>query len=331
VDETTQTPGENSAGSPTAPSEHTGQLDAAAVARAFEDADRPELETDNAQETASGSEIPAPDAETEPNPPAMIPSHRLREETEKRREIEERYKPWDGIIQSLTEKGYTPDEIAQVLSQGAEAGEEADASPYAAPEAPAEPQGDLADPDTSDLELEFERHLRARGIDPYTVETATLDLYRDNWETRRLVEQSQAKAQAEAEQARHAAETAAWSNRWEADVEAVKAKFPDLPQLQDVDGSLDLIAAYTRRHGTTPNREQFQAFVDRNYVQPLQSRIAQATQAYAAAKAGDAVVPSVAGGSSPAPVDRPDFHNMKPADQERFMTQAARDRFTQAA
>jgi hypothetical protein len=329
MDETIQTPGENSAGSPTAPSEHTGRLDAEAVAQAFNDSDREEVvETDNAQEAASGSEIPAPDADTDPNPPAMIPSHRLREETEKRREIEERYKPWDGIIQSLTEKGYTPDEIAQVLNQGADTGEEANASPYpATPEAPAAAADD-ADPD-SDLELEFERSLRQRGLDPYALDEATLLLYRDNWETRRLVEQSQAKAQAEAEQARHAAETAAWSNRWEADVEAVKAKFPDLPQLQDVDGSLDLIAAYTRRHGTTPNREQFQAFVDRNYVQPLQSRIAQATQAYAAAKREDAAVPSVAGGSSPAPVDRVDIHSMKPSDQDRAMTEAARHAFAQ--
>lgn len=296
MDEEIQTTGENSAGSPSAPSGEWNpqNFNAESVTRYFAEAEAEEEPV----AAASGSETPAdPETPAEtPAEPALVPSHRLREETEKRRELEERFNPWAPAIEALSQQGYTPEQIQGMLTQAAEA---------PAPAQPA-PQETAATPD---LQEEFHAYLASKGSDPFALAAEHPEIYDlrfEQFETRREIDQQ---------------ETALRVQRWESDVQAVQGKYPDL--LADDQAKHDLVAAYIARHGVEPNRAQFEQHVGR-WSQSIEALRERDRQVYAAAKAGDALVPSVAGGSSPPPVTRPDYHNLKPGEQEAAMVAQTR-------
>lgn len=307
MDEEIQTTGENSAGSPAAPSgEWSPQnLNAETVRAAFAEADAEEIPV----AAASGSETPAdPETPAEtPTEPALVPSHRLREETEKRRELEERFNPWAPAIEALSQQGYTPEQIQGMLTQAAEA---------PAPAQPALQETAV----TPDLQEEFHAYLTSKGADPFALAAEhpdTYDLRYEQFEMRREIEQQKTAVAQE----RQAQETALRVQRWESDVQAVQGKYPDL--LGDDQAKHDLVAAYIARHGIEPNRAQFEQHVGR-WSQSIEALRERDRQVYAAAKAGDALVPSVAGGSSPPPVTRPDYHSLKPGEQEAAMVAQTR-------
>lgn len=306
MDEEIQTPGENSAASPTAPSaDHAHGLTAESVSRYFAEAEAEEPVT----EAASGSDTPAATeapAETATEP-ALVPSHRLREEREKRTELEERFNPWAPAIEALTAQGYTPEQIQGMLTQPVEA---------PTPEAPAP-----APSTEPDLQEEFHSYLAGKGIaDPYALAAEhpeVYDLRFEQFETRRMLDQQRQAVETE----REAQAQALRVGRWESDVQAVQAKFPDL--LQDNQAKHDLVAAYIARHGIEPNRVQFEAHVQR-WSKSINALLERDRQVYAAAKAADSLVPSTAGGSSPAPAPPTNFHEMRPSEQERALAEHAR-------
>ncbi len=220
--------------------------------------------------------------------PAMVPSFRLREEADRRRQLEEQVRqfepltPYQQLVQQFHEAGLGPEDVLTLLQQ-AQAQQPAQAPPQ---------QSQPDDPDAA-----LHAWIQARGMDPYALD--------DNaYFSARLAHEAHQQTQAlVAERARVQQEAVMGDLRTQA--QQAQQQFPIFkkPEFQQA-----LFGAYGfgQENGSRETLLQVAERMHNAYQEDLRNELAR----HSVEKAKDAAVPVVSGGASPAPVQAPDINKM---------------------
>lgn len=254
----------------------------AAAAEAYFDAPQ-QNEGTAPVEAATGSDTPG-----EEQQPAFVPSHVLRERTEKHREqvqqLEEQLrqydaiKPYQELAQTLAQANLQPEQVlAQLL------GTQQQAPPTAA-----------------DPEAQFTNWATEQGYDVYSFSDVEYRAAQREWKADQFIQKLEAREQA-AQQAEAQAQVQA----------EVNSALQAFPALKDPDAQpLFLAMASQGLQAGVPVQavaEKFNQFLER--------REREALARYSAGKGADSAVPVVAGGSAPAPVQRQNYHTLSPSQR----------------
>jgi hypothetical protein len=289
-----------SADSPSAPSLDEQFITAMQTAR---DGAQPQAEatTPDPAAAASGSETPTgQEAPETTDAEAMVPSFRLREETERRRQIEQQLEqigPYTPLLNAIREQGLSPEQVQQALAQG-----------FAPPQAQAQPTAE---------ETFRNWAIETHGLDPYDTEAV------DDREFRALQREHQVDQRAQSlldritqfeqaqQQAEQQAQAARVSQQFDATLATIKGQFSTFsdpvmgPEAEQYLRSSAWMMLQSNPQMTPADVLAKVPEMAQQFHERIEKLVSARNADYRDAKGRFAAVPSVAGGGAPAPVANP--------------------------
>jgi O6-methylguanine-DNA--protein-cysteine methyltransferase len=234
----------------------------------------------------------------EPTPPAaeetpLVPSFRLREEAEKRREAErqlEQFGPYRGVIETLQARGMTPEQISGFLAtvQG---------------DNPLETTPEPAAAPALSQEERFEKYLEAANVDPDTASPETLAALERAFIAEENLAAEKARIDAlegrfrEIDEATAEREQRAIEASLEAEMKTVCTKYP---ALHNPDFQMSIYATFAME-ASQPGSTVTLTEIAERFGQGLDAYTRNAVGEYAAKKQADGSVPVAAGGTAAPP------------------------------